>query len=121
MKLSFPEVKEIDVEFNYAKAFEAFSPSKLAGEAVNLAFKNLVDLFSVEADQISDLEEESDLNASSFVVNWDGNKLIEGREFHVILKEREVILANKKLGYKLHYRLDNLNGIGTKLKDFFLK
>ncbi len=121
MKLSFPEEKEIDVEFNYAKAFKALSPTKIAGEAVNLAFKNLVDLFSVEADQISDLDQASDLSASSYVVNWGGNKMIEGREFHVILKEQEVILANKKLGYKLHYRLDNLNGIGSKLKDFFLK
>lgn len=121
MKLSFPEETEIDVEFSYAKAFSAFSPSKLAGEAINLAFKNLVDLFSVEADQISSIAEEEELLQSSFIVNWEGNKLLEGREFHVILKEREVILANKKLGYKLHYRLDNLSGIGTKLRDFFLK
>jgi hypothetical protein len=121
MRLSFPEEKEIDVEFKYAKAFKAMAVSKIKGEAINAAFKKLVGLFSVEADQISSFDQGTELERSAFVVNWDGNKMIEGREFHVIIKEREVILANKKLGYKLHYHLDNLSGIGTKLKDFFLK
>ena len=122
MKLAFPHEPEVDVEFKYGQVFEAISLRKIAGEAINTAFKSLVDTFASEADHLTSFEANDFAEEESlFTVSWSEDNNGDERVFHVILNGGELILANKNLGYKLHYQLDGMKGIGTKLKDFFLK
>lgn len=117
LSLDFPEDKKVDVKFEHGRMFKALSLDKMAGEAINTAFRSLLDVLSTEANHLTAYEKGDKLGASSFKISLGG----EGRDFHVILGKEELILANKDSGYKLHYRLDSLPKFGTKLKDFFLK
>jgi len=116
IKMAFPSGKTIEVEFKHGNIFEAQSVKESDGEPVNTAFKYLIDVISKEADDLTKLEGNENLDKSLFKVSWG----VEGPLFHVMLNGGELVLVNKKQGFMLHYKYLDLQKFGKELKDFFL-
>ncbi|MBK24459.1 MAG: hypothetical protein CME70_10730 [Halobacteriovorax sp.] len=114
--MAFPSGKTVEVKLKHGNIFEAQAVKESDGEPVNTAFKYLIDVISKEADDLTRLEGNENLDKSLFKLSWG----VEGPQFHVMLNRGELTLVNKELGFMLHYKYLDLQKFGKELKDFFL-
>lgn len=121
IEIELRDVPAITVRLNYGKVFTATSEASNSGEAINTAFKNLTSLLGAGAQRFTSFEVKQDSSDGNFRLKWSEEDGQNTKEFNVKIEKDELILSNKKLGYKLYYTLGNGAKLGSTIEDYFIK